>query len=220
MVMRVKHILLPLEKLITISADDTLEQALHLIEEHGYLSLPVLEGEQLLGVLSKQYIFECFFKSEETDRDIYLQHPVRELMKTKLPVIHEDEIMEKAIEIFFKKNLRFLPVINDEGQFIGIVTHKVIFQKFIQSFGFKNVRIVIGTFDFKGRLAKLTEVIAKAGGNISSIMQMDTAVMGIKEIVLRVQMENTQKLPKLIRKLQESGFVVREVDNEEIIEIE
>ena len=69
-------------------------------------------------------------------------------------------------------------------------------------------------------IAKLTEVIAKAGGNISSIMQMDTAVMGIKEIVLRVQMENTQKLPKLIRKLQESGFVVREVDNEEIIEIE
>jgi len=216
--MRVKHVLLPLKKLVTISADDTLGHALDLIEKYGYLSLPVLEGDEFLGVLSRKFIYECFFKSEETDRDTYLQRSVRGLMKTKMPVINENAIIEKAVEKFSRDNLRFLPVVNDEGQFVGIVTHKAIFQEFMKAFGFRDFRIVIGIFDFKGRLAKLTEVISKSGGNISSIVQMDTEVMGIKEIVLRVQMEKQERLPKLIQRLQENGFVVREVEHEEIVE--
>ncbi|NMA84022.1 MAG: CBS domain-containing protein [Epulopiscium sp.] len=213
--MRVKHILLPLKKLITISADDTLGHALQLIEDNGYLSLPVLEGEELLGVLSKQFIFERFFYGEESDRDIYLQRSVRELMVTKLPVIKENALIEQAAEKFFLQKLRFLPVVNEEGKFIGIVTQKEIFKKFVKIFGLRDIRIVVGTFDFKGRLAKLTEVISKSGGNIGSIIQMDTEVMGIQEVVLRIKMEKPDQLPKLLRRLQDNGFLVRDVETEE-----
>jgi acetoin utilization protein AcuB len=206
--MLVKNILLPKSKLDTISADDTLANALKLIEEKDYLSLPVMEGSELLGVLSSKYVYEMFFKSEEINREKYLQRPVKELMKIKLPMVLDTMPVEEAAAFLVKHPLRFLPVENENHRFIGIVTYKAILKNFSQIFGLKDTRLVIESYDLKGRLAKLTETIFKAGANISSIVQVDPEVMDLKELVIRVK---TDEPKKIVHKLNEAGFKVREI---------
>ena len=59
--MRVKAIMMPFSKLACISVENTVEEAMKIIDEQGLLSLPVVDGQQFVGVLSKQFLFEEFF---------------------------------------------------------------------------------------------------------------------------------------------------------------
>ncbi len=210
--MLIKNILMPRKKLSVISAEDTLMHALQLLEQHDYLSLPVLQGNEFLGVLSRKYIFEVFFKTEESDRNAYLQRKVKELIKTKLPVVTEDTLIEQAAFILSTEKIQFLPVVNEQNEFVGIVTHKAIFSSFAKLFGLGDTRIVIETYDVKGRLAKMAEAISKAGGNISSIVQMATEVMDICELVVRIDADQPKKV---VEKLKEAGFTIRQATYEQ-----
>lgn len=59
--MRVKAIMMPFSKLACISVENTVEEAMKIIDEQGLLSLPVVDGQQFVGVLSKQFLFDGIF---------------------------------------------------------------------------------------------------------------------------------------------------------------
>ena len=52
--------MMPFSKLACISVENTVEEAMKIIDEQGLLSLPVVDGQQFVGVLSKQFLFEEF----------------------------------------------------------------------------------------------------------------------------------------------------------------
>lgn len=43
------------------SVENTVEEAMKIIDEQGLLSLPVVDGQQFVGVLSKQFLFDGIF---------------------------------------------------------------------------------------------------------------------------------------------------------------
>ena len=47
--MRVKAIMMPFSKLACISVENTVEEAMKIIDEQGLLSLPVVDGQQFVG---------------------------------------------------------------------------------------------------------------------------------------------------------------------------
>lgn len=206
--MHIKNIMLPLSDLVTISYDDTIAHALELIESNDYLSLPVVDEEEFIGVLSKKYVYETYFKNNETDKDEFLNKPVSEFMKKKIPVIKDNLYVEDAAEIFFKNKIRFIPVLSEDNKFRGIITQKAIFKKYRELFGMNEPKLVIYTYDFKGRLAKLTDIIYKYGGNITSLVIMNTNIMGLQEISIRV---NSDNIDKIINKLKQNGFEIRDI---------
>ena len=77
--MRVKAIMMPFSKLACISVENTVEEAMKIIDEQGLLSLPVVDGQQFVGVLSKQFLFEEFFRNQ------------RRVCTAKSDGVHEDK---------------------------------------------------------------------------------------------------------------------------------
>ena len=75
--MRVKAIMMPYYKLACISLDNTVEEAMKIIDEQGLLSLPVVKEKEFIGVLSKQYLFEEYFKNYTGTRESFMQRPER-----------------------------------------------------------------------------------------------------------------------------------------------
>lgn len=209
--MHIKAILLPIEALSTVSTKDTINKALDIIEENNFLSIPVVDNKEFIGFISKKYIFETFFKSSDNDRVAFLQKPVKEFMKTRIPVLKENVLLDEAANIFLEGKVRFIPVVNDSDEFIGIITQKEIFKTFRKIYGIKDPRITIYTYDIKGNLAKITDIVSKNNGNITSIVQLNTEVMGLQEISLRIK---TTNLNKIIARLKHHGFDVREVITE------
>ena len=183
-------------------------KAFALIEENEFLSLPVVDDKTFVGFLSKQYIYDAYFKSGEKDFTEFLKKPVSDFIHEKIVTIDADFHVEEAADLFFNNKIRFLPVVDSLNQFVGIVTQKALFRIITKIYGLKDPKIVILMDDFKGKLAKMAELISKQGANIVNIANIDTEVMGLQEISIRVE---TEDLDKLVSKLSENGFNIKEV---------
>lgn len=206
--MLVKNIMIPVEKLTVVDLGATIGDTINLIDTNQLLSLPVVTGKSFVGVISKKYIFEEYFKNPE-EKEEFLKRPISELMKTKIAAVKERDLVEVPGQILANHNLQFVAVENEKGEFIGIVTHKAIFRTFNKILGVGHTRIEVTTRDVKGRLATLTDIITKQGVNIISIAEIDLEVMNLREIILRV---DTKNIKALVQALNEGGFTVRRVD--------
>lgn len=206
--MLVKNIMIPLKDLATIDIHDTIEHTLKVIDENNLLSLPVTDKKNFVGIISKNYIYEEYFKLNG-DKEEFVQRKVSEFMKTKIDAVSMNDIVEVSAQILANQNLRFIPVVDEKEQFCGIVTHKAIFRICTKILGFGHTRLVVTTRDSKGKLARLAEVINKQGGNIISIAEIDLEVMNLREIILRVDIDNVKRL---VEAITDNGFIVRRVD--------
>lgn len=205
--MRVRSIVTSAKQLIALSPKDTAKQAFKLFEENGVLSLPVVDGKVFVGLLSKQFVYDCFFKEDGKDLETYLQKPVIHFIRESVETITEDWYIEEAANLFVQNKMRFIPVVGDDNDFVGIVTQKSLFKLLTRIYGLEDSKIVIVSDDFKGTLAKITEIIYKNGGNITNIAHIDTEVMGLKEISIRIKAD---AVDKIVEKLEEKGYKVRE----------
>lgn len=205
--MKVKVIMVPRSKTKCIQADDTIEEALKLIDENGLLSLPVVEGNRVFGVLSKRYVYELYFQEENVDRKEFLSRSVRQFIKTKLTTISEDAPIEQAADAFIGSKVPFIPVTDSRGEMSGIVTYQAIFKEYQKISGTNEYNtIVIFAYDFKGKLAEMAEVIAKNDGNIKNIRSRDAEVLGVQELTFKVECPN---LDKIVHALKKRGFDVK-----------
>ena len=206
--MLIKNIMIPKSQLTILTTTNTAKEALDVINSKSLLSLPVVDGKEFVGIISKRYILEEFFNNDE-DKSLFLSRPISDFMKTKIPSLSSDDLVEEPVKLLCNNNIQFIPVTNEFGHLLGIVTHKAVFSTFKNALGIGHTRLAITTTDIKGRLAKLTELIAKKNANIISIVQIDPEVMNLKEIILRIDVDN---IHTLIKALNENGFTVRRVD--------
>ncbi len=205
--MRVRAIMTPAKELTVLQPSDSAKSAIQLIEENGFLSLPVVENKIFVGFLSKQFIYDTFFKSGTNDIQAFLEKPVGDFIFDKIDAVTPDLLIEQAADIFFKNKIRFIPVVGDQNEFLGIVTQNALFGILTKIYGLHDPKISILTDDFKGVLTKIAETISKNDGNITNIALLDTEVMGIQEISIRLEGKD---IDKIVKKLEEKGFKVRE----------
>ncbi len=205
--MLIRSILTPFDKLTTLGLNDTVKSAIDIIEENGFLSLPVTDGDKFVGFLSKQYVYEKFFDSGEKDFDTFLKKPVSEFAYMSLEPVKDSMFVEDAADIFFNNRVRFLPVVNETGKFLGILTQKSLFQVITKIYGLKDAKIVIHSEDFAGNLLKMADVVFKHGANITNIAQTEAQIMNIIETSIRLTGNNLEKLPE---KLKAKGITVVE----------
>ena len=204
--MKVKTIMIPFPELKSVSVDNTLREALQIIEDNQLFSMPVVDGKKFIGVLSKRYVYETYFKEFEGTKEEFLDKKVIELMKTRLETISVEKPLEEAALMFINSKVRFIPVTNEKEELVGIVTQQAIFKQYQKIFGSKKDTFVVVTYDFKGVLARISEIKARHGGNIKNIVQIDTETIGLQEIFITVEGKDFDKVVKALIK---NGFDVR-----------
>ena len=209
--MKVKVIMIPFRDLKVISINDTVGQAIDMIDENHLLSLPVVDGRKFIGVLSKQHVYETFFKEFEGTKVEFRAQNISVMMKTKITGISENMPIEEAAALFIETKFRFIPVVDEHTELIGIVTQQAIFKEYQKLFGSTYNTFTVYSFDYKGTLAKISELIAKAGGNIKNVVLINTEMLGLQEIFFRVE---TEDFPNIIKTLKKKGFDVRVPDRD------
>lgn len=205
--MKVRAIMVPVKELTVLKPTDTAKEAVELIDQNGFLSLPVADGKKFVGFLSKQFIYDTFFKEDHPSMEEFLSRPVITFIHNRVEPVTPDLMVEEAADIFFNKNVRFIPVVDANDQFMGIVTQKALFGVITKIYGLKRTKISIYTDDFKGVLSRIAEIISKNDGNIKNIALIDTEVMGLQEISIRLDSKDPDRI---VKRLEEKGFKVRE----------
>ena len=81
--------------------------------------------------LMEDYVHERDFESMEGKVKPILSKKVKELMSTKVVSIHIDEPLLKAESIMRIKDVSRLPVVDDKGSLIGIISKGDIFRALV-----------------------------------------------------------------------------------------
>lgn len=205
--MLVKALMVPKENLDTVRPEDSIRIALDKMNEKNFLSIPVLDGNTFKGVVSKERIFEDYFRVGG-DRDSYLDNSkVRDYTRTDIPHLTSQDNIEDAAFTLEINGIPFVAINNIVGEFEGIVTHNIIFKTFSEILGLdKGKKLSIITYDIPGQIAKIADIIKKHEGDIISLVVMDPKVKtDVREITIRVRAENFENI---VTAVKDAGFRV------------
>jgi acetoin utilization protein AcuB len=204
----VKALMLPKEELITATPDDNLKSALDKMNQRDFLSMPVIEGKKFAGVISREKIFDEYFQIGG-DRDEYLNNTrVRKIIRVDIPSVKPTDEIEVAAQTLISYGIPFVAVINDADEFEGIIGHFAIFKEFVSILGMdRGKRLAVIAYDIPGQIAKLTEIIARHGGDILSFVVLDPKIKTeVKEVVVRIKADNYMEIVNSVNK---AGFRVQ-----------
>lgn len=129
--MNIAYFLLPKNRVAYLYDDCTFRQGLEKMRHHGYTAIPVINREgQYVGTVSEGDFLWKLLAHEQAPlmeremRDLE-SIPVRDLLKIDTyPSVGITVSMEDLLMSAMKQN--FIPVVDDMGSFIGIVTRKDI----------------------------------------------------------------------------------------------
>lgn len=206
--MLVTNVMLTRDKLVTVSPEATIKKALEIIDEHNFLSIPVVVGDKFYGAISKDKIYAFYYEKCVDKQCLLSDFTVEAVMRTDFPKIHPFEEVEKAVSYLAKMSIPFVAVIDELGAFKGILTHHAVFEQFIDVFGLnKGERLAIIAFDIPGQISKLSKIVTENNGDIISFVVVDPkSVADVREVVMRIR---TDDIALITKKVKEAGFKVQ-----------
>ena len=206
--MRVNVFMIPRDGMTVIDVKDTVGSALKTINEKGLLSLPVVNGEEFVGVLSKGSLYEAFFNTKGLKDEEFEKQTIESYVKTDIESCGLSTRLEEAAESFLATEVRFIPVVDERNRLLGIITQQAVFKQYQSLFGSKYDSVTIVIDNYKGALGRIGEVISAAGGNITNFVQIDTDVMNLIELHISI---DSPDFEKVLTALKKHKFDVREV---------
>ncbi len=104
-------------KLISITSQVTVYDALILMGENNIGAVPVIENGQLIGILSERdYARKIALKGKSSH-----ETAVSEIMSDHVITVSPEDSLEKCMEFMRDKHVRHLPVL-DNGSITGIIS--------------------------------------------------------------------------------------------------
>ncbi len=196
---------------ITVSPTTSARKALDIMQEKRFSNIPVVDNGRLVGIIAKEDIINRYFCGEKGCsflEDILIE----EMMNRHFITINRNDYLEKAIYLLKEKDISALPVLDNDGKMVGIITRTDIFDAFADSMGVDNegTRIYIILPDFIGQMAKITNIVKNHGISIDAMSLFDSRVVKAKQMVMKV---NVKDAKTLIEDLTHAGIDVRDASN-------
>ena len=129
--MNVLMLLKPKETVKYIYDDNTLRQGMEKMRAHGYTAIPVIsESGKYVGTVSEGDFLYYILDRREHSVLTEGKHFIRDIIRPDFnPAVRVDVSMDTLFER--AENQNFVPVVDDWGTFIGIVTRQDIIKYFI-----------------------------------------------------------------------------------------
>lgn len=166
------------ENLFIVHPATVVTDAQEIMRREHLHHLPVVDehSKKLVGIVSEKDLIYAS-PSPASTLDVYemtrlLSKLTVKKVMTKEPLItHPDDLVEDAARKMVDNDIGCLPVVDEAGYPVGIVTESDIFRLFIDLFGTreKGIRATLRIPEEPGELAKLASDVTDHNGNIISI---------------------------------------------------
>jgi acetoin utilization protein AcuB len=197
---------------ITIKRDDSFQTALNLLRQGGVRHLPVMEGKKLVGILTDRDLRQAS-PSPATSLSMYEikylldKILVEDIMVKNVITAPPTATIEFAAKLLYENKIGALPIVNEKGELLGIITETDILETFVEATGLgePSSRIEIEMEDKPGALAQVAQLIKKYNINIISVMTISAAKKGKRIVVFRLATTD----PSAVRKeIERAGYAV------------
>lgn len=203
--------------IISITPDMPVHDALNLFKREHIRRAPVIKDGKLVGIVSDKDLLNAS-PSPATSLSIWEMNylmskiTVSEVMTTKVLTVAEDTPIEEAARIMADNKIGGLPVMRD-GHVVGIITETDLFKIFLELMGAREagVRVTVLIEEKPGQLAKITEAIAKSGGNFVAFGQFAGEDPTTRVVTMKVAGMKQEAVKKAIADIAKEIWDIREV---------
>lgn len=125
------HYLIPADIVAVVQADNNLYHAFLVLTKIKYSKIPVLDNDgHFEGLISLPLITEQMLGFDHLNTEILMNMHVSDVMETQVKTVTSVGDVESTLHLMI--NDPFVPVVDDDGIFQGIITRR----EFMKSFNF------------------------------------------------------------------------------------
>ncbi|MDH7508205.1 MAG: CBS domain-containing protein [Methanomassiliicoccales archaeon] len=114
-----------------VSSNDSVISAIELMVENDVGSVVVVDDDRVVGIFTERDLLRRYLQGQSK----LLYMTVAEVMSTPVITIKPDDKLSDAFKIMGERNIRHLPVVDDDGGLVGYLTWKDMFKFVSQRLG-------------------------------------------------------------------------------------
>ncbi len=208
---------------ITIDENTSVMKATQIMKENGIRRLPIMRDGKLVGLVSDRDLKEAS-PSKATTLDIHELYyllselKVKDIMTRNVITVGAEDTVEFAAVKMAEHRVSGLPVVDDKGKLVGILSMGDVFKVLISITGIYRggVQFAFNLPDKPGSIKEVADVIRKYGGRMVSILSSyDTAEENMRHLFIRIKDLPDDKLAALSKEL-EANFVVLYIHRDQL----
>lgn len=211
------------KNVVTIDANDSMQDAMKLLKEHDIRMLPVMKKGRLVGIVTDRDLKKASASDAttlEVHELLYLlaEIKVKDIM-TKDPItVPPDYTAEETAQVLLENKISGAPVVDDNGQVVGIITQTDLFRVLISltGVGTRGIQFALLIKDQPGSIKEVADVIRAFGGRMVSILtSYDEVSDGYRKVYIRMHSIERLKLQELKEALIKKAGLLYMVDHRE-----
>jgi len=204
---------------VTAAPDTVFRDALNMMRKHQFRRLPVVDEDgKLLGIVCEHDLLTVS-PSQPGSLSVWelnrLRSTVqlRDLMTEEVITTTADTPIEEVARLMTDNKVGGLPVVDEEGHVVGVITETDIFKAFVEIFagGRSGLRLTLEVPADKEVLRELGEAVSESGGRIVSVGSFDGGAPGERGIVVKIQDTRKRQLLETLEALGDHVVDAREV---------
>jgi acetoin utilization protein AcuB len=205
---------------IRIGSHESLQKAAGIMSEKKIGMLPVMDEGKLVGIITDRDLKRAAPSSLEFLEVKELVHRLAqvkiETIMTKNPItLLPDTTLEEAASVLRQRNISGCPVVDHDGELIGIITKNDIFDAFATVIGIPDRGLLLGFMleDRHGSISDVTDIIRKFRCRLISILTTyQRAPSGYRFVHIRTFNVDRKKIPEFKEALERTGKLLYMVD--------
>ena len=150
---------------VTVTKDQKVQDCVDLMKMHSIRHLPVVEKQKLIGLVTESDLREVFLASLIEDLTI------EGVMISEPMTVTPDTEIEDAAKLIYYHKIGGLPVVDDYGQVVGIITVADLVEVFIELMGVlkssSRIDVILG--EEPEAFERVSGLIRNEGGEIISV---------------------------------------------------
>lgn len=209
--------------IISIEPNDSMHDATKLLKEHNIKMLPVINNNKLVGVVTDRDLKQAK-ASDATSLEIHellyllMKIKIKDIMTKKPITVHQDFTVEETAEILLHNRISGVPVVDDRGNVVGIITQTDLFRVLISltGVGKKGIQFALLIKDQPGTIKEVADIVREFGGRMVSILtSYDDVSNGYRKVYIRMHSIERDKLKELRDALVSKAFLIYMIDHRE-----
>jgi len=188
----------------SLSVEQTGRDAFHLLSDYHVKHLPVVDDGKLVGLLSEEDIFNHKLYDPISSYDLSLMRRF---------AVRENEHIFEVMRVMGEHRLTVIPVIDDEGNYVGLVSQNDLLRFFANTASFTESGAVL-VLEMPRRdysLATITRIVEAE--DVKVLNSFVTSAPDPEDVEVTLKL-NRHDLGRVISSLERHGYEVKEIFGE------
>ena len=201
---------------VSVGPDTSLLKVGKLMKDHHIRRIPVVdENGQVIGIISDRDVRDAS-PSKATTLDMYEMHyllaelKAKNIMTAKPITVKPTDTVEQAALIMLDNKVGGLPVVDDSGKLVGIISDHDVFKALVDITGARmgGLQFAIELPDQPGTARPLFDLLRAHNARLLSVLTVSNAD-GNRQLFIRVRdLENTKAEQELMDGVGKLGKVL------------